>query len=301
MKEFSLSQQCALVALDGLSSIHNSMAKRAALRSIAAAQVLESILSDDTGMDASLFEKRLLEELVKIKEQNKRQAKQLEKEITLQLKEDGVLEEVADILGCDMYYYTADVSIKAYRSDRETVTSIIEGLRAEILEEGEITLECACLLWCFREARCIQELFSKEEQMLVKDRMVRLSGENELYRILWQTEFRNGLESFSIGFLQSKSKAFENPYLEGMNAAFPFLERRQAIFIDFVIFGTTVAGRRAAVESFLSERGHYVEEIKNGTETLLRIDNICYRVFPKTVTMKVPIQGVLLLPVSIYW
>ena len=49
---------------------------------------------------------------------------------------------------------------------------------------------------------------------------------------------------------------------------------------------------------FLSKRGHSVEEVKNGTETLLRIDNMYYRMWPKTVSCgRVPIQGVSLLPV----
>lgn len=55
--------------------------------------------------------------------------------------------------------------------------------------------------------------------------------------------------------------------------------------------------RRQAVTEFLSKRGHYVEEVKAGSETLLKIDNSYYRVFPKTVIYKVPVQGVSLVPV----
>ena len=83
-----------------------------------------------------------------------------------------------------------------------------------------------------------------------------------------------------------------------------YLERRQAIFIDCVIFNTTLKERRIAAMEHLCKMGHYVEEIKNGSETLLKIDNAYYRIFPRTkmgagYKFRVPIQGVSLVPV--YW
>lgn len=85
-----------------------------------------------------------------------------------------------------------------------------------------------------------------------------------------------------------------------MNLVFPFLERRSAIFIDFVVFGTDVKSRRIAVMEHLVSFGHYVEEVKLGSETLLKIDNAYYRIVPGTRTAyKVPIQGASLVPV--YW
>ena len=85
-----------------------------------------------------------------------------------------------------------------------------------------------------------------------------------------------------------------------MNLVFPYLERRNAIFIDFVVLGTNVQQRRIAVMEHLSEKGHYVEEVKMGEETLLKIDNNYYRIFPSTRrAYKVPIQGANIVPV--YW
>lgn len=85
---------------------------------------------------------------------------------------------------------------------------------------------------------------------------------------------------------------FQNPYLEGINLLFPFLDRRQAIFIDFVILGTDVKRRREAVIAYLTEKGHIVETVRNETETLLKIDNMYYRIWPKTLVInRVPVQG----------
>ncbi len=48
---------------------------------------------------------------------------------------------------------------------------------------------------------------------------------------------------------------------------------------------------------YLAERGHYAQEVKNGPETLLLIDNSYYRIFPMTKAYyKIPVQGVNLVP-----
>ena len=62
--------------------------------------------------------------------------------------------------------------------------------------------------------------------------------------------------------------------------------------------GTDVQSRRIAVMEHLSKMGHYVEEVKSGSETLLKIDNAYYRIFPTVKrAYKVPIQGANLVPV----
>ncbi len=305
-KEYTLSQQFALISLDGLSCNHRSAAKYAALRGIAAAKLLEEILLGREDMPAvQEFQTELEAGIAAIKNRKKKEMDAVERETADLLLADGGIEIVPDLLGCDMNYYTAGISMKSYRSDREVYLSIVESVRAEILEEGAITMECACLLWLIRESGCIHDICSVKEQEKIQVRMTALCGEEELtdadyIGMIWRQEFHRSGEHMIKSFLKGKRELFKNPYLEGVNLLFPFLDRRQAIFVDFVIFGTTVKDRRWAMMEFLSERGHFVEETKNGNETLLRIDNAYYRVWPKTVrSYKIPIQGASLLPV--YW
>lgn len=295
MKDYTLSQQYAIVGLDGLESLHMNMAKCAVLRGVAAAKLLEKYLA--AGGQEFRLEEKLAEEMKNIRKQKKKEAQLLEQEIAGMLEAEGVLEEAPDLLACDMNYYTAGVNLKTYRSNNEIYTGIVESVRAEVLEEGALTEECICMLWLFRESGCMHDIFSVEEQKMIENRMVELAAKDELCRILNQAEFHSGLENVMGNLLSLKKSIFKNPYLEGVNLLYPFLDRRQAIFIDFVVLGTTVASRRTAIMQFLSERGHYVEEVKNGSETLLKIDNACYRVFPATVVCKLPIQGARLLPV----
>ena len=298
MKELVLSQQYAVIALDGLESLHPSMAKSAVIRAIAAAKVMEEVMHTEAESDPAVFIPKLNEAVEVVKDLRKKDEKQIEEEMAGLLEADGLMEQIPDILGCDMDYYTAGVELKAYRSDEDTYIRIREGLRAEILEEGVISTECAVLLWLLRESGCIHDLFSVSEQDQVQRRMTDAAAENEIFRAMWQTEFHSAVESFAGRFLRAKHNLFKNPYLEGVNLIFPYLERRKAIFIDFVVLGTDVQSRRIAVMEHLSKMGHYVEEVKSGSETLLKIDNAYYRIFPTVKrAYKVPIQGANLVPV----
>lgn len=317
-KEYTLSQQFAVIGLDGLSCTHHSAAKYAAVRGIAAAKLLEKILLLEEDMpDAGEFQKKLETGIAAVKGMKKKEMDAVEKETADLLLADDGMETAPDLLGCDMNYYTAGVSMRAYRSDREIYQSIAEGVRAEILEEGPVTMECACLLWLFRESGCMHDLFSVREQEHIQERMMTLTmhgeqgGKNvktgdgrleltdaDYIRMIWEQEFHRGREQAVKSFLNGKRELFKNPYLEGVNLLFPFLDRRQAIFVDFVVCGTTVKDRRRMMAEFLSKRGHFVEEVKSGTETILRIDNAYYRIWPKTVSSgRIPIQGANLQPV----
>ena len=298
MKELVLSQQYAVIALDGLESLHPSMAKSAVIRAIAAAKVMEEVMHTEAESDPAVFIPKLNEAVEGVKDLRKKDEKQIEEEMAALLEADGLMEQIPDILGCDMDYYTAGVELKAYRSNEDAYIRIREGLRAEILEEGVISTECAVLLWLLRESGCIHDMFSVSEQDQVQRRMTDAAAENEIFRAMWQTEFHSAVESFAGRFLRAKHNLFKNPYLEGVNLIFPYLERRKAIFIDFVVLGTDVQSRRIAVMEHLSKMGHYVEEVKSGSETLLKIDNAYYRIFPTVKrAYKVPIQGANLVPV----
>ena len=296
MKELILSQQYALLALNGQESLHPSVAKNAVLRAVAAAQVLEIEMGKADTSSFSEFSAALQKAVQIAKTLKKKEASQIEQEVVNALKAEELLKEVPDLLGCDMDYDTSGIELKAYLSDEISYVS----LRAEILEDGPISLEYAVLLWLLRESGCIHDLFSISEQSRVEERMTETAAQDEQYRTLWEAEFHSIFEGVMNRFVKTKSKLFKNPYLEGVNLAFPYLDRRKSVFIDMVIWGTNVADRRAVAVEYLSKKGFTVEEIRIGSETLLKIGNIYYRIFPMTKTAyKVPIQGVNLVPA--YW
>lgn len=300
MKNLSLSQQYAVIAFNGQGTAYTSMSKRAVMRSVAAAEILETLMDIPEESLSAQFASRLEEAVKAAKQIKKKDEAQLEGGMADSLKAEGILFEVPDLLGCDMNYYTAGIQLTVYRSEETVYLRIMEGLRAEILEDGPVSMECAILLWLLRESGGIYECFSVKEQDTVQERMTELAAKNDLYRILWEKEYHSAIQTVYNKILRKKHNLFYNPYFEGINLAFPFLERRRAIFIDFVIFGTNVEDRRKETIAFLNKMGHKVDEVKLGSETLLKIDNAYYRIFPGVKrTYKVPVQGVNLVPA--YW
>lgn len=297
MNEYSLSHKIAIAGLDTLESNHRTQAKSAVIRGIAAADALEPLIPVMEREDSAVMKEHLAKLIEDVKGLGKKEEKEVEKETASFLKEERVLEEIPALIACDMNYETAGVEIMEYRSDETAYRKIVESIRAEILEDGEPSAECLCLLWLFRETFLMSEIFSVSEQTAVKQRIGDVSTKNECYRMLFEAEFHSTFHSFSASFLKTKKNLFQNPYLEGVNLLFPFLERRSAIFIDLVVLGSTVKSRREAVLCYLAERGHYAQEVKNGQETLLLIDNSYYRIFPMTKAYyKIPVQGVNLVP-----
>lgn len=57
--------------------------------------------------------------------------------------------------------------------------------------------------------------------------MTEAAVQDEKYRALWEAEFHNVFEGFMNRFVKTKSKLLKNPYLEGVNLVFPYLDRRK--------------------------------------------------------------------------
>lgn len=298
IENYTLTQQFALIGLDGLDSLHTSTAKTAVMRGIQASMLIEDNLERMKTLTFNEFQETWSLVTNQIRKLSKTDAVNLEKAVTEPLKAEGILEEVQDLLACDINYDTAGVDIKVYRTETTLYQKLSEKIRTDILGSGELTMESFVLLWFLRESCCLHELFTVEEQKCLAQRMKKITLENPIQQTIWATEFHNMFENAILKYLNAKSNLFKNPYLEGVNLIYPYLDRRKAIFIDVVVLGTTVASRRLATIEYLNERGHYVEEVKNGTETLLKIDNSYYRIWPSARRYyKIPVQGVNLVPV----
>lgn len=311
MREYSLAEQFSLIALNGLDSKYDTEAKKAAVIGIAAAIALEeTLLKSDIGAgqsaesenrDSESVEKSLdllAERIGRLKKLRKRQRKEVEQGMTARLEEAGVLTEIPSLLGCDINYYTAGITMMEYKCLESLYQNITETIRAEILEPGEVTLETVCFLWLLRECGGMHDLFSVAEQNRIEQSLVALKAQEPVYNRLLELEFHNAARNMYLGFLHWKRNLFKNPYLAGVNLLFPFFERRQAVFIDMVLLGTSVKERREEAVDFLKKNGHYCQIMEIGGESLVKVDNCYYRIWPSVrSSYHVPVQGVELLPV----
>ena len=83
MKDLTLSQQYALLALDGQESIHPSVAKSAVLRAVSAAQVLETELGKADADSFSEFSAELQRAVQTAKTLKKKRRLRLRKKLLL--------------------------------------------------------------------------------------------------------------------------------------------------------------------------------------------------------------------------
>lgn len=99
MRELNLSEQYALIALEGQESIHSSVAKSAVLRAVTAAEVLMPVLEKE-GCSLSEFAEEAEKAVQAAKNMNKKEERQIEQKVKESLEKEGLLCEIPDLLGC---------------------------------------------------------------------------------------------------------------------------------------------------------------------------------------------------------
>ncbi|MGG3452382.1 GPP34 family phosphoprotein [Paenibacillus rhizolycopersici] len=326
--EFTLAQRFSMIALNAQRSNMITTVKKISLRAMAAAVVLEVYLDGGltgtngkiqsvtrTGENASskvsAYRELILNGvsskargrqhdlswwLKHASSLSKRKLARFELAMAKTLSDLGGLEEIPNLLGCDMYYESAGVSIKEYRCPIDEYTRITEGFRAEILEDGPVSDDTVCLLWLLRESGCLPDLFSRNELDLVAARMIGLDSSNPLAHTIFTIEIYRGWE-FAIKHVLRMKKTFVRTSVgTGMLFLFPLLDRTQAVFIETEAWFSNSKQRLEAVKERLEAQGHVFTVLKDGEIPTIKIDNQVYEAVPHFVTVRIPIQGVRLLP-----
>ena len=324
MADLGLAQSFSLIALNAQDSLHRTTVKKIALRCMAAAVVLEACLDNtlkQTGNTLTLQKDALSGShadreavfspllhgndggegdfgwwLKKAATLSNRQFKIFEHVMADSLKELDLLDEIPNLLGCDLYYDSAGVDMKEYRSNLMEYERITESLRADILEDGPVTDETVSMLWLLRESGCLHDLFSENELEKVAARMEALYQGNALAKALYPIRIYHGVEFAVKKFLRMKKSAVRTQFGSGVNFVYPFLERSQSIFIDTEAWFSNAEKRLQDVKVRLESNGHIFTVLHEGETPLIKIDNIVYVAVPHAVYTKVPIQGVRLRP-----
>ncbi|OAB32977.1 hypothetical protein [Paenibacillus glacialis] len=326
MTDLKLAQSFSMMALNGQSSIHMTTVKKVALRSMAAAVILEVYL--DSGFteaedkltlhkdirDAShptLYREAVIQSLIHKKDGaqgdlrwwlkrasnlSNKKLKKFEHAMSDSLKELSLLEEIPGLLGCDLYYDSAGVEMKDYRSNIDAYTRVSENIRAEILEDGFVTDEIICMLWLLRESGCMHDFFSRSELEKVNARMNELYQSALLAKALFPIQIHHGIELGIKQFLHLKTRFVKTSIGSTINFFFPMLERSKAVFIETEAWFSNPNQRLNDVITRLESYGHEVKVIEKGSFSTIKIDNLVYDAMPHYVMMKVPIQGVRLMP-----
>ncbi|WP_339320148.1 hypothetical protein [Paenibacillus sp. FSL R10-2734] len=326
MTDLKLAPSFSLIALNAQRSLHMTTVKRVSLRCMAAAVILELYLEGCFTQSenkltlrkealeqshSTLYRETVLQPVLhksaevkgdlnwwlkKASMLSNKQLKKFEAAISDDLKAMNLLDDIPSLLGSDMFFESAEVEIRVYRSNIEAYTSITENIRAEILEEGPVTDEVICMLWLLRECGCMHDFFSLNELERVNIKLHDLYQSNLWAKALFPTQIRHGIELGVKRFLVLKSKFAKTFIGSSINYLFPALERSQAVFIETEAWFDNSDKRLDAVITRLNSYGHEVKVIKRGSIATLKIDNLLYDALPHFVVMNVPIQGVRLVP-----
>lgn len=286
MSELSLHERFAIIALNGLQVETMTVAKKLAVRGIMAAEILEKYLNEDS------LSKQVDMDFRKILISSKRKLKSAEERFTKELKEKGLLSVIPSILNCDMYYVTSGVEVSEYLCDSAEYTRQAEGIRAELLEDGEMSSEIIFLWWLMRESSCFYDLFSPLEIDKITQRLNEIHLNSKVAKELFNLKLQRKIEQIYAKYLKKKHEIFTTALGTGFLFIVPFFERKESVFIDVEQWFSDKDKRLSSVLDRFALKGHVVSVIRTGQTPLIKVDNIYYECIPSQVVVKVPIQGV---------
>ena len=187
------------------------------------------------------------------------------------------------LLGCDLEFKTAGITMMEYRSNIAEYTRQAEGLRADLLEEGTITDETIYMFWLLRESHCLQDLFSKKELEMIHSRINNLYQNNLVARNLLPISIHKALEFGIKEFLISKKQFARTQFGIGLNYAIPTIQRSESIFIETEGWFPSTTERLTDVINQLKNQQHEVTIMRGGSVPLLKIDNVLWEAIPAAV------------------
>lgn len=298
MTNLSLQDRFSLISLNALNSTRNSTAKKAAIRCISAAGVLDQFLQETEELteDSDEYRSRLDALSVSLKEAahlSSSAAKELEHTVYTRLNNLGLMTEASSLVSCDLEFSSAGNKILEYRTDSDEYSRQTESLRAELMEEGNVFDETVCMLWLLRESSCFYDLFSREEQKYLTSRINELYLNSLLAKTLLSVSIHNALDSAALGLFSKKKAIFSTQLGTGVLFQVPFMERSSAVFIESEELYCNAEKRLESVIARLEENGNEVHVIRAGTVPLLQIDNLYYECIPtQHKYYRVPVFGV---------
>ena len=129
MTNLSLQDRFSLISLNALNSTRNSTAKKAAIRCISAAGVLDRFLQETEELteDSDEYRSRLDALSVSLKEAahlSSSAAKELEHTVYTRLNNLGLMTEASSLVSCDLEFSSAGNKILEYRTDSDNSVGI---------------------------------------------------------------------------------------------------------------------------------------------------------------------------------
>lgn len=194
---------------------------------------------------------------------------------------------IPSLLGCDLYYQTAGIKMREYRSSYTPYHNEAAHMKEALLASGAISDEVTSLFWLLKQSNDLSKILSTEESGRIK------KITDKLYR---ENQFAHGLSGITMKGISARSwKSFQFYKKElaktklgiGLVSKIPALDRSQSIFIPTEKLFADSRERIADVKKNLESKGHICEVNSAGEVTIMEIDNVLYEIIPDAVRMRV--------------
>lgn len=295
-----IAKKYSAIVLNGEEISDKTVAMKLKNRCILAAVFLDGWLdgvftSKDKGQEYSLIQEKintdgqdwtLSEWMDHIADVSQRFCDEIAKKVKIQIMEEGLLEEMPSLLECDYNYVSAGINIKQYRADCSFYIRAVDSVKAEALEEGNISDETISIVWLLKQSMDLPQIFSEIEREEVDKKMLNFRKENEFARFVLNVSIGKSALSMMKKVLETKQKLGETPFGIGIVSKMPVLERKESIFIATEKMFSNQVKRVIDVKDLLEEKGHICEVEKVDGVSLMKIDNILYELVPDAIRVR---------------
>lgn len=295
-----IAKKYSAIVLNGEEISDKTVAMKLKNRCILAAVFLDGWLDgvftrEDKGEDYSLIHEKLniddqdwtlSQWMDHISDVPQRFCDEIAKKVKIQIMEEGLLEETPSLLECDYYYVSSGINIKQYRTEGNFYMRTVDSVKAEVLEEGDISDDAICLIWLLKQSVDLPQIFSEIEREEIDKKMLNFREENEFARSILNVSIGKGTLSMIKKVLETKQRLSETPFGIGVVSRMPVLDRKESIFIATEKMFSNQAERVMDVKNLLEEKGHICEVKKVDGVSLMKIDNILYELVPDAIIVR---------------
>lgn len=302
----SLPMDFALLALNGMDSEEGSFFLKAVYRSLVAAFVVEAFLQKETSralsadeisaLNGDLFVPEFLgakeknhtlpEWLSKVKRVSNKKIRAMVRPFMEKMQQRGKLDVIHSLLENDLYYEEEAFEMTEFRVEKIAYQRILKEFKKDWLEKGMPSNRTIALYWLLEQNGLLGRLFNAEEQAICAEQKAKRYHKNDLAKMLWKETVLSSIVRLAKDSMLKKVGFFQTAVGIGLAFSFPFLAKKEAIFIVGENWISKTEEVLPEIVGKIRQKGHRCLILRKGKVPLVEIDNVLYEAIPHMRTFR---------------
>lgn len=302
----SLPMDFALLALNGMDSEEGSFFLKAVYRSLVAAFVVEAFLQKETSralsadeisaLNGDLFAPEFLgakeknhtlpEWLSKVKRVSNKKIRAMVRPFMEKMQQRGKLDVIHSLLENDLYYEEEAFEMTEFRVEKIAYQRILIEFKKDWLEKGMPSNRTIALYWLLEQNGLLGRLFNAEEQAICAEQKAKRYHKNDLAKMLWKETVLSPIVRLAKDSMLKKVGFFQTAVGIGLAFSFPFLAKKEAIFIVGENWISKTEEVLPEIVGKIRRKGHHCLILRKGKVPLVEIDNVLYEAIPHIRTFR---------------